>query len=180
MTSANQQQSETRPEPKPEPPGAPNRPVWLAGLLGGLLGAALSFGLARSFPPVLKPSPPPPPSEARQFAAEVLRKLKNGENQEFTRTIRPAFAQLSDKDFDDFCQLVFNNRKTAVEAYGAPGEIEFARETVLAPSLVRVSFVEKFPRGCLMWVLVVYNSPDGWQAAAFSLDSSKTGFSALQ
>jgi hypothetical protein len=185
MTSANEQQPVTKLEPKPErppePPHAAHRSVWWAGVLGGLLGAALSFVLVRSFPPVPKPPPAPPPSEARQFADEVVRKLKTGENQEFKKYVRSAFAQLPDKDFDEFCQqFVFNNRKAFADAYGPPVDFEFARETVLVPALVRVTYAEKYARGCLLWVIVVYNSPDGWQVAAFSLDGPKTGYSALQ
>ena len=76
-----------------QPPGAtdrhpwmskPNR-LWLAAVvLGGILGGVFAFALSRAFPAAPKPPPPPPPtSEARQFADDVITKLKEGKNDEF-------------------------------------------------------------------------------------------------
>jgi hypothetical protein len=173
----------------PETPPAPSAPLapsqqkqllW-AGIAGGLIGALVSFALARTFPPKPAAPPPAPPSEARQFGDHVIGKLKTGDRAEFTRLIRPAFAGMTNEQFAEFCQRsVFDNRDQFGKANGGAVEFEFARETVLSPSLVRLAYADKYARGCLVWVLVVYNTPDGWQVLAFSFDSEATGYRALQ
>jgi hypothetical protein len=171
------------PEPKPAAPAAPKtNPVWLAALAGGLLGGIFSLGLARAFP--AQPKTPPPgevqPSEARQFADEVIGKLKAGQNDEFIRYIRPAFSKMTDEQFAQVRQRIFEERTVATTAYGPSIAFEFCRETALSPTLVRLAYLEKYARGCLLWVMVVYNSPDGWRVVAFSLQTSESGFNALQ
>lgn len=166
----------------PPPTGAPahQKHILWAGIAGGLIGALLSFALARTFPPKPAGAPPAPPSEARQFADHVIGKLKTGDRAEFTRLIRPAFAGMTNEQFAEFCQKsVFDNRDQFAKSNGGAVEIEFARETVLSPSLVRLAYADKYARGCLIWVLVVYNTPEGWQVLAFSFDSESTGFRAL-
>ncbi len=165
------------------PPGAPglslNKSILVAGLLGGVLGALASYALARSFPHTPK-LPPPPPSEARQFADHVIGKLKDGKNEEFTALLRPAFAQMSNEDYAAFCTKLFEQRANSPRYLGAGGEFEFVNETAPSATLVRVTYVEKYARGCVLWILVVYNSPDGWQMSAFSVQSADSGFPALR
>jgi hypothetical protein len=169
--------------PKPAPPRA--NPVWLAAVLGGLLGGVCAFGLARALPPTPKPPPDPPPSEARQFAEHVLGKLRDGKNDEFVTLIRPAFVEMAPADFAALVQNTFKVRADAARpetegGFGPGGEFEFCRETVLGPTLVRVAFLEKHARGCVLWVLVVYNSPGGWQVAGFRFETPISGFPALR
>lgn len=173
MTTAGEQ-------PPGPPPASGRQPVLLAALLGGLIGGVFSFALARTFPPPVKPAPPAPQSEARQFAEDLFRKLKAGHNDEFVALIRPGFGDLNDEQFTKFREGVFEMRTKVAKAYGPPIEFEFARETPLSPSLVRVTFVEKYPRGCVLWWVVVYNTPAGWQVSAFSYQTSESGFTALQ
>jgi hypothetical protein len=166
----------------PEAPRTATRPVLLAALLGGVLGAVLSFVLARTFPVVPPPPPPPPPpSEARQVVGELMQLLQTGQKDKFMKMIRPAFAGLKDEEFAVVCHKgMFALREHTATLSGPSVEFEFAREIVLSPSLVRVVYTEKFARGCLLWVTVVYNSSDGWQVVAFSVNRSDDGFSALQ
>jgi hypothetical protein len=174
MTGASEPQPEVPapiPDRKPEPPPAASRPVLLAAVLGGLAGAAFSFVLARTFPAVPVTPPLPPPTEARQFAGRVIGALKDGKNDEFMGLLRPAFARMSDKEFAEFCQTVFLGRANAPNTYGPGGEFEFFNETAMSPTLVRVSYLEKYARGCMVWKLVVYDAPDGWQMTAFSYES---------
>jgi hypothetical protein len=167
--------------PKADPPlqNPMTKPVWLAALVGGLLGGLFSFALARTFPYTPKPVQSPP-SEARQFADEVIGKLKDGKNDEFMAIMRPAFAQLNDEQFANFRKGVFDTRTGAAKIYGPGGAFEFCRETPLSPTLVRVTYLEKYAHGCIVWSMVVYNSPDGWRVTAFSFQTSESGFPLLQ
>jgi hypothetical protein len=167
--------------PSQPPLQSGNRAIFLAAILGGLCGAVFSLVLARALPVAVpvKPPVPAPPSEAREFAEEIFRKLKSGKNDDFKRLVRPAFGRLSDEEFETFCKdEVFGQRDAFAKSHGGSGELEFARETVLSPSLVRVSFLEKFARSCILWAVVLYNGPDGWQVSAFTFDTATTGFRA--
>lgn len=171
------------PDQNAAPPAAPTspktNPVWMAAIVGGLLGGVFTFALLRSFPSHHK-EPPPPPTEARQFADDVIAKLHDGKNDEFIRYIRPAFAKLTDEQFAQFRKNLFDMRAEDAKIYGQPGDFEFCRETRLSPTLARVTYLEKFAHGCVLWSLVVYNSPDGWQLVALSFQKSESGFSSLQ
>jgi hypothetical protein len=175
MTTGN-----TDPKSTPVASDSLRRSVLVAGLLGGLLGAVFSFVLARALPGSVKPPPSPPPSEARQFADHVLGKLKAGQNDEFMAFLRPAFERMTDEQFAQFRQGVFDGRAGAAKSFGPGGEFEVCREAVLSPTLVRITYLEKYTRGCLLWSFVVYNAPDGWRVAAFSVHGPETGFTELQ
>lgn len=173
---------------KPAPPAsepAPGNPLakflWAAGLVGGLLGGLLGFALSRAFPAAPKPPPPAPPSEARQFADHVFGKLKDGKNDEFMQLLRHAFAQLTPEQYDEFFRKkVLEPRAQAATLYGGASEFEFCRESTVSPTLVRLTYLEKYPHGCVMWLLVVYNSPGGWQVVSCSVRTSESGFPELQ
>jgi hypothetical protein len=191
MKIANDPQPEPNTAPPPVPPPTPephasahgsNRPVVLAAVLGGLLGGVFSFALARTFPVPKQPEahPPEAPTEARWFADEVIGKLRDGKNDEFMALLRPAFARLSEKDYAAFCKNLFDGRANAPQVYGPGGSFEFFGESTMSPTLVRVSYLEKYARECMIWRLVVYRGPDGWQMAAFSLQTSESGFPELQ
>jgi hypothetical protein len=168
-------------EAKPAPRRNPlTMPVLTAGLLGGLLGGLFGFALSRTFPAVPNPAPPAPPSEARQFAGHVIGKLKEGKNDEFMALLRPAFAQMTNEQFELFRKGVFDKRTDAARIYGPGGEFEFCRESTLSPTLVRVTYLEKYASGCVLWLLVVYHSPDGWRVASCSVQTSESGFPELQ
>jgi hypothetical protein len=139
-------------------------------LIAGLIGGAFGFALTRAYPPEAKPAPPPVPqaSEARAFADDLVRLLKSAKYDEFFTALRPGFANLTDKEFQQLRESVIGMRQTFAKSYGGSGEFEFAGETALSPSLVRVSFVERYERGCVFCVLIVYNSPGGWRFQGFS------------
>ena len=144
------------------------KPVLLAGLLGGVLGAVFAFALARTFPATPKLSPPPPPSEGRQFADDLIAKLKAGKSDEFTAKVRNGFPELNDEDFNQAVrQPLLTMRENFGKAYGQPSEFEFVRETAISPSVVRFAYLEKFPHGCVVWVIACYDGPQGWQVLGF-------------
>jgi hypothetical protein len=175
MTTEPAEPAEPTPSPAPAPPPAAppsptfSKPVLVAGLLGGLLGAVFSFALGRVLPAPVKPPPPAPPSEARQFTEHVLGKWKDGKNDEFMSLVRPAFAEASDEQFAEVRKGMYEAREHDVKLFGGSGEFEFCRESILSPTLVRLTYLEKYPRGCVVWSLTVYNAPSGWLVASCEL-----------
>ncbi|MCS6864237.1 MAG: hypothetical protein RMJ56_07795 [Gemmataceae bacterium] len=156
-----------------------SRTVWLAGLLGGVVGALFSLVLARVFPAPAASPAPPPPSGARVFADEVVQLLKTGRYDEFFTILRPGFSELPDDEFQKLRDGVLATRQQFVTSYGAAGELEFCRETSISPALVRLTYLEKYQRGCVAWVIVVYDAPSGWQVLAFNFPSLKEVFATL-
>ncbi len=167
------------------------KPVLLAGLLGGFLGGVGGFVLLRSFPVPAKPpavvetSPvivaePLPQSAARPLADQLVAMLKAGRQDEFFARVRPGLTELTDEQFDQFRQEIVAMRQGFAKAYGAPGEFEFARETVVSPSLVRFAYVEKYSRGCVVCFVIFYHSPAGWQVMAFSYHPLQIAFNMLR
>ena len=142
------------------------KPVLLAGLLGGLLGAVGSFVLARSFPTTAKPvaAVEVPRSEARDRADDLVAKLRAGQEDDFFNTVRSASVkQLKDEDFKQYREYITELREGFATRLGAPGDIEFSRETVLSPSLVRVVYIAKHAFGSVALFVVFYNTADGWR-----------------
>jgi hypothetical protein len=149
------------------------RSVLFAGLLGGLLGAVVSFALSRSLSPAPKPGEPAPaqvaptaPPEARKFADEVMVKMQTGKDDEVLAMLRRAFLELSDEQFARDVRGAYLASR-ASKPYGPSLGVELVRETAVAPDAVRFAYLERFARGCVVWVVVCYNSPDGWQLAGF-------------
>lgn len=138
------------------------KPVLLAGLLGGLLGAVCSFALARALPAPVKPAPPPPPSEARQFAEEVFATLKAGKQDDFAALLRSAFADATDDEYAVVRKQMSEARAKNAERLGGASEFEYCRESILSPALTRVIFIEKYPRGVMVWSVIVYRAPERW------------------
>ena len=145
-----------------------SKPVLLAGLLGGLFGAVFAFALARTFPATPKAPPPPPPSEARPLADDLVARLKSGKNEEFLAGVRGAFSDRNDEEFNLVRQNLLKSREGFAKSYGGASDFEFVRETSVGPNLVRFAYLEKFPRGCVVWTFVYYNSPDGWQVLGYT------------
>lgn len=143
--------------------------VLFAGLLGGLLGAVCSFVLARTLPAPVPAPPTPPPSEARRFAEEVLATLKAGKQDDFAALLRPAFAEASDEEFAVVRTQMAEARAKDAERLGGASEFEYCRETALSPSLTRVVFIEKYPRGVMVWSMVVYRGADRWMVLSCDL-----------
>ena len=94
--------------------------------------------------------------------------------------LRPAFAQMTPEQFELFRKNVFDDRANAAKAYGPGGEFEFCRESALSPTLVRLTYLEKYQRGCVVWLLVVYDSPSGWQMVSCTVQTSASGFPELR
>ena len=156
------------------------RSVLFAGLLGGALGGVVAFGLARTFPAPPPPVPTPQPSEARQYADDLIALLKAGKNEAFLKGVRQAF-DMPDERFDvEIREPFFKLREGRVREYGAGSEFEFIRESSLGPNLVRFAYLEKFPRGCVVWYIVFYNGPTGWQVLATSHMSLEAAFQLLR
>ncbi|QJX00152.1 hypothetical protein [Frigoriglobus tundricola] len=162
------------------------RSVLFAGLLGGVLGAVIAFGLTRTFP---FPVPPPPvpaprpsdarPSAARQYTDDLIALLRAGNNEAFLKGVRQAFP-VPDERFDVEVRVpLLKQRQLWEQEYGKGSDFEFIRETALGPNLVRCAYLEKFPRGCVVWYIVVYNGPTGWQVLAFNQLSLEAAFHLL-
>ena len=155
------------------------KPVLLAGLLGGLVGAVFAFALARTFPTTPK-SPPPPPSEARPLADDLVAKLKAGKNDEFLTGVRQAFSDRDDEQFNQVRQNLLKSREGFGKDYGGSSDFEFVRETSVGPNLVRFAYLEKYPHGCVVWTLVYYNAPGGWQVLGYTLVPLDAAFGMLR
>jgi len=140
----------------------------------------IAFGLARVFPVPPPPTPAPRPSEARQYADDLIALLRTGKNEAFLKGVRQAFP-MPDERFDvDIREPLFKRRQHWEQEYGAGSDFEFIHESSLGPNLVRCAYLEKFPRGCVVWFIAFYNGPTGWQVLAFNYLPLETAFQQLR
>jgi hypothetical protein len=143
--------------------------ILIAGLLGGLLGGVVSFALNRT----IKPAPPQPAtgtngpaSGAREAADAYVAKLKAAKFEEFIADARQGATFTTEEGFAAFKTKLINSRTVYTNLFGSSsGEFELLRETALSPSLIRLVYLEKFERGCVWWMFVLYHGRDSWKLA---------------
>ena len=152
------------------------RPVLLAGVCGGLLGGAAAFVAGRLFPPNPPVDQAQSPAaqaatapEARQVVEAFLGRLRDMKYNEFVEDVKAGRTFMSDTEFEAFKKSFLDSRVVYHGAFGKSlGEYDLIRETVLRPDLVRYVYVEKFERGFLVWLFVVYRTKDGWRLNTIS------------
>ncbi|HVL16282.1 MAG TPA: hypothetical protein VM529_27160 [Gemmata sp.] len=148
--------------------------VFLAGVLGGLLGGVAAYAAARMFP-----APPAGDTaaggaqasapEARQVVEGFLGKLRDGKYPEFVEDVKRGRTFMSEAEFEAFKKSFVESRKVYHGGFGnLTGEYDLIRETVLRPDLVRYVYIEKFERGSLVWLFVIYKTKDGWRLNTIS------------
>ena len=163
-----------------------SKPVLLAGLLGGVLGALICFALMRAFPPPAQSATqtsnaPTAPSDGRDFANDIIAKMKAGKDEEIKSTIREAYRDVPDPVFEEeMWKRHLTVRKEFPARHGKSLGFELARETVIAPDIVRFTYIERFEHDCMVWTFVCYNSPGGWQVIAFRNTSVDGAFALLK
>jgi len=153
----------------PENPPRMTRPVVLAGLLGGLLGGVASFAATR----MITPAQPghldavkvgEGLSEARQVAETFMAKVRTGKPDDLASEVRIGLWLVSDQEFHSFLgQFTADRKRFASELGDSTGQMELVREVLLSPSIVRLIYLEKYPRDGVLWFLVVYHTMDGWR-----------------
>ncbi len=140
--------------------------IIIAGLLGGLLGGVASFAANRFIKPVevAKPHSEPSSSAAREVADAFVSKLKAAKFEEFIIDAKRGMAFNDEKETAAFKARLNESRILYTHQLGPSlGEFELLRETALSPSLVRFVYLEKFERGGVWWVFVMYHGKDSWQ-----------------
>jgi hypothetical protein len=153
----------------PENPPRMTRSIVLAGLLGGLLGGLASFAATR----MIAPSVPSHAdatkngegfSEARQVAETFMAKVRAGKPDELASEVMKGLWLVSDQEFASFLGQFTADRKRFAGEFGDPtGQMELVREAALSPSILRLIYLEKYPRDGVLWFLVMYHTMDGWR-----------------
>lgn len=151
------------------------KPILIAGVLGGLLGGVVSFAATRWLKPA-EPTKAEVPAEARQVAQGFGAKLKAGKYDDFLTDVKSAMVFDGENDFRAFQKSFEESRNLFPKVYGTPlGELELVRETALTPNLVRFVYLEKFPRGALAWVFILYKDAERWQLNYLTWNKSLGG-----
>ncbi len=145
--------------------------VLMAGVLGGVLGGLGAYLAVLWLKPV-EAAPTnagvatrePASPEARAVAEAFVSKLRTGKYDEFALDVKLGMSALPDKEFAVFKQKFEEALLLAHGVYGTPtGEVELIGETALTPNLARFVYLQKFPRGAMVWFFVLYNTPEGWR-----------------
>ena len=150
------------------------RAIVLAGLLGGLLGGAAAFAAmhflnipgasARTDQTDQTGQPTAAPSEARAVAEAFLNKLKEKQYKAFIADAKAGLIFPDKTGSEAFEKTFLASRADFHNVYGKQtGEYELIRETVLRPDLVRLVYLEKFERGAVAWLFVLYKTQHGWR-----------------
>jgi hypothetical protein len=150
------------------------RPILIAGLLGGLLGGVASFSASRLLVPAgarseqtqaVPAGPVAVPADARQVAEGFVAQLREGKFEQFAISAKLGKVDSTDADFAAFKVKLLESRTVFTNTFGPSStEFELLRETALSPSLVRFVYLERFERGGVLWVFVMYHGTDsGWR-----------------
>lgn len=149
---------------------------WQAGAAGGLCGAILALLVNRWLPPAGSSAPSPLPSPqvaevlvdegAKQFVERCLSHIKNHRLEEFAQEAKQSRAVVTEDDLKKFLERLRRDRELSLQSFGPPlGEYELLRVTAPSPSVVRFLYLERFERGAVWWVFVLYRTPERWQMA---------------
>jgi hypothetical protein len=150
---------------------------WLqGGLVGGVCGAIVALLVSRWLTPAAVPvsTTPAPPSAteivvdeaAKQFVERCLSHIKNHRLEEFAQEARQSRAVVRDEDLKKFLERLRADRELSLRSFGQPlGEYELLRVTAPSPSVVRFIYLERFERGAVWWMFVLYRTPERWQMA---------------
>jgi hypothetical protein len=148
------------------------RPIVIAGLLGGLLGGVVSFAASRWVVPAQPKAETAPavrhevPPEARAIADAYVAELRAGKFEEFAAHAKIGSTITTDEEAAKFKARLLEFRRVANGSFGPSlGEFEVLGETALSPSLVRLTYLEKFERGGVWWTFVLYHGKDHWWLA---------------
>lgn len=144
-------------------------PIIIAGLLGGLLGGVASFAASR----MVVPAPAtksesqkqtPLSSDARQVTDAFMTAVRDGATDQLAGAVKSGIWLISDQEYQSFLGQFTPDRKRYAKEYGEPSrQFELVREVALSPSLVRLIYLEKYPRDGILWFFVVYRSQDSWR-----------------
>ena len=152
----------------PDSPARLTGPVVVAGLLGGLLGGVASFAASRMIapPPVTKSdstTEAPIASEARQITDAFMAAVRDGADPVGGGGQERRLARLG-QGVRELPRPIHARPGAYAKQYGEPSrQFELVREVTLSPSLVRLIYLEKYPR----WNPLVLRrlSLRGWLAA---------------
>lgn len=137
------------------------RPILIAGLLGGVLGGVVSFAAGRLIKPPEPVKSDPIPNEARERARSFIAKLRAGKFEEFAQDARAGTTIRTEAAFTEFQSKLLESRVAFTNGMGpTTGEFELLQETIAGTSLVRFVYLEKFERGGVVWILVLYRDRD--------------------
>jgi hypothetical protein len=157
--------------------------VLLAGVVGGLLGGAASFALTRFLPEPAKPdiTQQQPPSEAREYGAQLVAMLQAGQYDAFVAAPHLGSPELAEKRAEGMKAAIDSSREYAkLRLKGTRGEFELIRETPLGPSLTRLVYLERFPNGGVVWALGLFRGADGWQILGVTIQPVEEAFRDLR
>jgi hypothetical protein len=144
--------------------------ILVAGVLGGLLGGLAAFAASRWIKPIsadpARTTLEPAIEEARGLVDLLLSEVKAGKHDEFVKHVQMAMSYLTPDAFTAFQKDYLESRKEFPQTLGPPlGEFVELRRTALSPDLVEFVYMEKFERGGIMWVFVLYRGKDHWRLA---------------
>ncbi len=152
----------------------PNRHYWW-GLFGGVCGAALVVIVTRLVtpaPPAVAPpsdnsaATPPVDDQALQLVQRCLSHIKNHRFEEFAQEAQRSHAAVGPDELKKFISRIRTDREVAMNNFGPSlGEFELLRVSTPSPSLVRFVYLERFARGGMWWVFILYRAEDRWQIA---------------
>lgn len=149
--------------------------ILIAGVISGLVGGAAAVAAGK----YVKPAPttvageqPPAavagqslvPPEVRTIGDAFMGKLKAGDIEGFASGTKVGMTVLTETDFVKFKKSLIDSRTLFAKMFGSPtGEFELVRETPAGPSLMRLIYLEKYERGGVLWVFVLFHTKDGWR-----------------
>lgn len=110
-------------------------------------------------------------AQAKQVFDAAMQKVAAGDMDGAFALVEP-YIPMEAKELESMKAQFMKQREIVHARYGNPLDIEFYGEQSLKEIFVRYTYIEKFERHALRWLITIYKPADAWVIDAFLFDDA--------
>ena len=108
-------------------------------------------------------------SDVEKSTEAALKLVKNGQIDEFVETFKPIW-KMPEKEINEAKEKLVNQKKQAGERYGKTLDIQYVKTEVVADTLIKIDYVQKFENNAMRWTFYYYKPATEWYLNTFFWD----------